>query len=208
MSTNYLITGGAGNLALELKPLLLDAGYRVVLWDIVEPPAGVASADCSYVRGDVCDRHHVHEVLHKYRPQVLLHFASLLSGASEADRERAWRLKMDGAFGLFEESLLQNVQDVLRAVMQLVQAPADRLTRRVYNAQSLSPTAAELADAIRQRCDSATLDFEPAAHVADLIDSWPQQFDDASARRDWGWEPAYDLNAMSDDFLAEIRETP
>ena len=39
----------------------------------------------------------------------------------------------------------------------------------------------------------------------DLIDSWPQEFDDSSARRDWGWQPAYDLDAMSDDFLAELK---
>jgi nucleoside-diphosphate-sugar epimerase len=28
--------------------------------------------------------------------------------------------------------------------------------------------------------------------------------DDAEARRDWGWSPRYDLDALVDDMLARI----
>jgi threonine 3-dehydrogenase len=68
----------------------------------------------------------------------------------------------------------------------------------------LSPTAAEIADAVRQRLPGARIDFTPEASVADLIDSWPQQFDDSPARQDWGWRPAYGLDGLADDFLATL----
>lgn len=303
-----LVTGGAGNLALQLEPLLRKAGYNVVLWDITEQPADAALVKSSFIRGDICDRQHVRSVLAKVRPQAVLHFASLLSGASEADRQRAWQVNVDATFGLFEEVIQHQVEtllfpsslasygaplptpvpedfpqwpvgmygvtkatverlgqyyhvrhgldfrclrlpivissfahtgaasayasmayletvrdggytfrvrptsraaliyikDVLQAIVQLLQAPTGRLTQRGYNVQALSPTAEQLASAIRARCPSATLDFQPDAEIADLIDSWPQEFIDTSARRDWGWSPQYDLDAMSDDFLSEL----
>jgi threonine 3-dehydrogenase len=96
------------------------------------------------------------------------------------------------------------VRDLLRAFLLLMDAPRENLTRCVYNVHGLSPTAAEIADAVRQRLPDARIDFTPEASVADLIDSWPQQFDDSPARRDWGWRPAYGLDGLADDFLATL----
>jgi hypothetical protein len=41
--------------------------------------------------------------------------------------------------------------------------------------------------------------------VTALIDSWPVRFEDASARRDWGWRARYDLDGLADDFLKELQ---
>ena len=41
------------------------------------------------------------------------------------------------------------VKDVLRAILALLDAPGERLTRRVYNIQAISPTAGQIAEAIR-----------------------------------------------------------
>jgi nucleoside-diphosphate-sugar epimerase len=30
--------------------------------------------------------------------------------------------------------------------------------------------------------------------------------DDSNARRDWGWDPQFDLEEMSDDLVPRIRE--
>ena len=97
------------------------------------------------------------------------------------------------------------IKDVLQAILQLLAAPETRLTQRGYNVQALSPTAEELRIAIRSRLPSATIEFDPDAEIADLIDSWPQEFVDASARNDWDWSPQFDLDAMSDDFLGELQ---
>ena len=97
------------------------------------------------------------------------------------------------------------VKDVLRAILQLLAAPTDALSRRVYNIQAISPTATELATAIAARLPKAELSFEFDPEVADLIDSWPIEFDDASARRDWHWNPQYDLEKMTDDFIGHLR---
>jgi threonine 3-dehydrogenase len=93
--------------------------------------------------------------------------------------------------------------DVVRAMVELLDAPAERLTRRVYNIQALSPTAREIAAAIARRLPSAELRFEPDPDTTRLIASWPIAFDDTAARRDWGWRPLFDLESMADDLIGQ-----
>lgn len=311
-SPRCLVTGGTGNLAMQLEPLLRIAGYQVVLWDVTEPPRTAILDSSSFIRGDLCERQHVRSVVAETRPQVILHFASLLSGASEANRQQAWKVNVDATLGLFEEALNHQVEtilflsslasfgaplpspvpedypqwptgmygvnkvaverlghyyhiqhgldfrclrlpivlssfahagaasayasmafletsrtgrytfhvrpttraaliyikDVLPAIIQMLQTPANSLTRRSYNIQAISPTAEQLRNAIQVRCPGAVLDFQPDSKVADLIDSWPQEFEDVSARQDWGWSPQYDLDSMSDDFLKDLGSSP
>ena len=38
-----------------------------------------------------------------------------------------------------------------------------------------------------------------------ILDSWPKAIDDSAARRDWGWKPKYDLDAMTDDLVPRVR---
>jgi threonine 3-dehydrogenase len=95
------------------------------------------------------------------------------------------------------------VEDALSALVDLLVAPQDKLTRRVYNVQSISPTAGEIAAAIGARLPEARLSFEPTE--ADVVERWPQMLVDQSARRDWGWNPQFDLNRLADCFLEELR---
>lgn len=37
-----------------------------------------------------------------------------------------------------------------------------------------------------------------------IAETWPQRLDDTIARRDWGWEPEYSLDAMSADMLDHL----
>ena len=50
---------------------------------------------------------------------------------------------------------------------------------------------------------SFTIDYEPDFRQA-IADSWPASLDDSAARAEWGWQPAYDLEAMVDDMLAKL----
>lgn len=39
-----------------------------------------------------------------------------------------------------------------------------------------------------------------------LADSWPQVLDDSAARQDWNWKPKYDIDALVDVMVREIKE--
>jgi threonine 3-dehydrogenase len=98
------------------------------------------------------------------------------------------------------------VSDVLRAFKCLLAAPAEQLSRQVFNIAAMTVTAQEVARTIEQRLPKAQLVFEPDETVAALLASWPGTIDDQAARRDWNWLPEFDLRRMADDFLAELKK--
>ena len=98
--------------------------------------------------------------------------------------------------------------DAIRATLQLMDAPpAQVLERHAYNLAGISFTPLEIAAAIRQRLPAFEMDCEPDFRQA-IAASWPQSIDDSAAQRDWGWRPRYDLQAMVDDMLANLRPAP
>jgi nucleoside-diphosphate-sugar epimerase len=38
-----------------------------------------------------------------------------------------------------------------------------------------------------------------------IADSWPNSLDDSVARKEWGWSPRYDLDAMVDDMMLNLQ---
>lgn len=95
--------------------------------------------------------------------------------------------------------------DALRAMQELSRAPEDKLQRRVYNIGAISPTAEDFANAVRARVPGVDITFKVDPERQAILDSWPCAVDDTCARNEWGWEPAYDLNKMSDDLIPRIR---
>jgi nucleoside-diphosphate-sugar epimerase len=106
--------------------------------------------------------------------------------------------------------------DAIRATIELMEAPADRIAVRTsYNISAMSFSPAEVAASIQRKIPSFTLSCQPDYRqvIADswpqsidevIADSWPQSIDDSVARHDWGWTPQYDLDAMTDDMLQHL----
>ena len=68
----------------------------------------------------------------------------------------------------------------------------------------MSFTPAQLADAIRGRIPGFVMEYEIDPLRQAIADSWPDSLDDSAARREWGWNPRYDLDAMVDDMLENL----
>jgi threonine 3-dehydrogenase len=95
--------------------------------------------------------------------------------------------------------------DALRALVELAEAPRERLRHRMYNIAAMSPTAQEISASVAKRVPGARFTFQPDPARQAILDSWPRRLDDAEARKDWGWKPRFDLEAMSDDLLEKVR---
>ena len=100
---------------------------------------------------------------------------------------------------------LMYMPDALRALIEVSEAPRERLKRAMYNIAAMSPTAEEIAASVRRRVPGVRLTFKPDPRRQAILDSWPKALDDAQANRDWGWKARYGLEAMSDDLVAKIR---
>jgi nucleoside-diphosphate-sugar epimerase len=91
--------------------------------------------------------------------------------------------------------------DAIEALLALRRAPASSVTRTVYNVTGFSATADTLAGMVRTAFPEARITFVPDPRRQAIIDSWPQDLDDACARRDWGFRAAYDLARTFDGYL-------
>lgn len=96
--------------------------------------------------------------------------------------------------------------DAIRAVVELMDAPADALARRnSYNVTAMQFTPAELAQAIQARMPEFRIDYKPDPLRQSIADSWPDRLDDSEARAQWGWRPRYDLPATVDAMFRALR---
>ncbi len=103
---------------------------------------------------------------------------------------------------------LMYMDDAVKAAIDLMEADSKRISVRTsYNLTALSFTAGELAAEVAKRVEGFTCDFAPDFRQA-IADSWPDTVDDSAARRDWGWSPDYDLPALVEVMLREMRASP
>lgn len=94
--------------------------------------------------------------------------------------------------------------DAIKSLMDLAEADGSRLKHRVFNVNSMSFSAGELADSIRSVVPTFECDYEPD-HRQAIADSWPRSLDDSAAREEWDWEPTFDLPRMTEDMIEKLR---
>jgi len=95
--------------------------------------------------------------------------------------------------------------DCIKATLDLMNADLSRLRHHAdFNLAAISFSPRELADEIRKHILGFSISYEPDSRQA-IADSWPKTIDDSSARREWGWEPSYDLASMTADMLKNLR---
>jgi nucleoside-diphosphate-sugar epimerase len=93
--------------------------------------------------------------------------------------------------------------DCLKGLIDLAEADGSKLTRRTYNMGAMSFTAREIAESIKKHIPGFACTYVPDFRQA-IADSWPRSLDDSLARRDWGWNPVYDLPRMTKDMLEKL----
>ena len=95
--------------------------------------------------------------------------------------------------------------DCVKAALQLMDADREALVHRSgFNINAMSFSAGELAAEIHKHIPDFICDFEPDERQQ-IADSWPDSLDDHAARREWGWQPDYDLETMTADMLSKLR---
>jgi nucleoside-diphosphate-sugar epimerase len=91
--------------------------------------------------------------------------------------------------------------DAISALLRLAEAPRESLTRTAYNLTAFSPTAQAIHDTVTAAFPQAALGWRSDPKRQAIIDSWPEDVDDGAARRDWGFQPAYDFHRAFDEYL-------
>ena len=96
------------------------------------------------------------------------------------------------------------MDDAIRATVELMQAPADQLSVwSSYNIAAISFAPEDMAASIQKRRPEFEISYAPDFRQR-IASSWPNSIDDSVARNDWGWEHAYDLEAITDEMLNNL----
>ncbi len=92
--------------------------------------------------------------------------------------------------------------DVLKGAVQLMEADPDKLKHRnAFNVSAITVTPKELSTEIKKHIPDFKIDYEIDPVRQAIADSWPNSLDDSAARAEWGWNPQYDLEMMTEDML-------
>ncbi len=96
------------------------------------------------------------------------------------------------------------VDDAVKATLMIMGAEVDEIkVRTSYNIAALSFTAKELEEEIRKHIP-LKVKYKPDERQK-IADSWPNSLDDSEARRDWGWQPEYDLSRLVEEVIKNLR---
>ena len=97
--------------------------------------------------------------------------------------------------------------DALRAAVEIMEADPSKLVHRnSFNIASMSFEPNTIYQDIRKYLREFGMQYQVDPLRQAIAESWPNSLDDTCAREEWGWKPEYDLDAMTQDMLAKLKE--
>jgi nucleoside-diphosphate-sugar epimerase len=96
--------------------------------------------------------------------------------------------------------------DALHASIMLMEAdPAKLVHRNAFNLASMSFAPETIYKAIKQHLPQFEMEYQVDPLKQHIAESWPDCMDDSCARKEWGWQPKYDLETMTTDMLEKLK---
>lgn len=97
--------------------------------------------------------------------------------------------------------------DALDAIVQLMEADPTKLKHRNgFNVTAMSFQPQDIYEAIRRQVPGFEMEYKVDPVKAAISASWPNSLDDSVARAEWGWNPKWNLESMTQDMLRAIGE--
>ena len=97
--------------------------------------------------------------------------------------------------------------DALRACVELMEADPYRLIHRnAFNIAAMYFDPEGVFNAIKKYKPEFEMDYDVDPLKQANADSWPNSLSDVAAQQEWDWKAEYDLDKMTVDMLAKLRE--
>jgi nucleoside-diphosphate-sugar epimerase len=98
--------------------------------------------------------------------------------------------------------------DAIDAAINLMTVDSRQLKHRnAFNITAMSFTPQQLAEEIQKHIPELTITYDIDPLRQAIADSWPRHMNDSAAKVEWGWRARFDLPAMVEDMLKNIRPT-
>lgn len=101
---------------------------------------------------------------------------------------------------------MMHMEDAIRATREIMNAnPLKVKLRTCYNISAMSFNPQQLANEIQKHIPEFDITFSPDYRQA-IAATWPASIDDHEAREHWGWKEQYDLPALVDNMIENLRD--
>ena len=119
-----------------------------------------------------------------------------------------WKAILEGSYDCFLKAdsklPMMYMDDAVKATIDLMETDADKIkVRSSYNVSAISLSPEMLYGEILKRYPDFKMTYSPDFRQT-IADGWPNSMDDSEARKDWGWEPEFDLERMSKTMLDNL----
>lgn len=96
------------------------------------------------------------------------------------------------------------MDDAIHATLQLMDAPKESITVRTsYNLSGMSFSPKEIHQSLLVHYPNFEISYQPDFRQQ-IADSWPNSIDDSVAKKDWHWQPKFDLKAMTATIVKHL----
>ena len=100
------------------------------------------------------------------------------------------------------------MDDAIRGTIELMDAPEDKISiRSSYNFGGVSFNPEDLASEIKKYIPDFKLNYTANDPRQKIADSWPKSIDDQVAKKDWNWQPKFDLKKLTYEMLGNLKKT-
>lgn len=98
------------------------------------------------------------------------------------------------------------MDDAIDAIIKLMEAPSKNLKdRNAFNVTAMSVDPEMIAASIRKLVPDFELDYDVDPVREGIAQSWPDSIDATEAKEQWGFDPKFDLDAMTKEMLNAIK---
>ncbi|MGL6145073.1 MAG: NAD-dependent epimerase/dehydratase family protein [Macrococcoides caseolyticum] len=98
------------------------------------------------------------------------------------------------------------MDDAIDAIIKLMEAPSKNLKdRNAFNVTAMSVDPEMIAAIIRKLVPDFELDYDVDPVREGIAQSWPDSIDATEAKEQWGFDPKFDLDAMTKEMLSAIK---
>jgi len=96
--------------------------------------------------------------------------------------------------------------DAINATLNLMEADARNITVRTsYNIQGMSFSPEEIYYEVKKFHPQFEIEYKPDFRQK-IAESWPKVIDDKEAKKDWNWQPTYNLQKMVKDMFHHLKQ--